>query len=30
MFSVSFLGFRKIKIPVNNIIPFQVSGSWET
>jgi hypothetical protein len=28
-FSVALLGFRKIKIPVNNIIPFKVSGSWE-
>jgi thiamine transporter len=29
MFSVTFLGFRKIKIPLNNIIPFKVVGSWD-
>jgi hypothetical protein len=29
MFSVTFLGFRKIKIQLNNIIPFKVSGSWD-
>jgi hypothetical protein len=23
------IGFRKIKIQLNNIIPFKVSGSWE-
>jgi hypothetical protein len=27
--SVVLIGFRKIKIQLNNIIPFKVSGSWE-
>jgi hypothetical protein len=28
-FSIALLGFRKIKIQLNNTIPFKVSGSWE-
>jgi hypothetical protein len=26
---IALIGFRKIKIQLNNIIPFKVSGSWE-